>query len=409
MDCLNILHVVSIIAPRFGGAGITSQLMARYQSKMGHKVSICTTNVDYPKGILRTPTERPVFKDGVYVWHFSVSFRPLLMSISLWKWLRDKIFSFDIVHIHGLYRFPVTSAACLARRFGVPYVIMPHGSLDPFLYNQSQHNLILKRVYEHLFDFPNLKRSAAIQYTSAEEAKRAVLPKHHSKPVIIPNGIDWESYRTLPLKGRFRKRIGLNSQTPLVLFLGRVNFKKGLDLLIPAFGFVSQKHSDVRLAIVGPDNEGYGSKVWRWCRQQGIHDRVFFVGHLGQEKVKEAYVDADVFVLPSYTENFGLTVVEAMACGSPVVISDQVNIWREVQALKAGIVVGLYPRALADAICQVLSDKGAAKTMGTRGRLAVKKHFDLSRIIGQQIKMYQTLINQANRSNKSRFRKIIIN
>jgi glycosyltransferase involved in cell wall biosynthesis len=89
-----------------------------------------------------------------------------------------------------------------------------------------------------------------------------------------------------------------------------------------------------------------------------------------------------------------------MACGSPVVISDQVNIWREVQALKAGIVVGLYPRVLADAICQLLSDKNGAKTMGTRGRIAVKKHFNLSRIIEQQIKMYQVLINRSNHSSK---------
>ena len=396
MGRLNILHVVSIVAPRYAGAGIASQLMARYQAKMGHKVAICTTNVDFPKGTLMVPIDRPVFKDGIYIWYFTVTFRPLLVSIPLWMWLRAEIRSFDIVHIHGLYRFPVTSAACWARRVGIPYVIMPHGSLDPFLYNQSRHNLLLKRIYERLFDIPNLKHAAAINYTAGEEAKRAAFLKLHTKPVIIPNGIDWESYRQLPLKGSFRQRIKLNHQTPLVLFLGRVNFKKGLDLLIPAFGFVAQKYSDARLAIVGPDNEGYGSKVRRWCGQQGIQDRVFFVGHLGHEEVKEAYVDADVFVLPSYTENFGLTVVEAMACGSPVVISDQVNIWREVQGLRAGIVVGLYPCALAEAICRVLSDKGVAKTMGTRGRFAAEKYYAWSRIVEHQIQMYQVLIDEAN-------------
>ena len=132
-----------------------------------------------------------------------------------------------------------------------------------------------------------------------------------------------------PPRVTFASELRLNDQTPLVLFLGRINFKKGLDLLVPAFGRVVQKHPDARLAVVGPDNEGYGLKVRRWCEEQGIQDKVFFVDHLGFEKVKEAYVDADVFVLPSYTENFGLTVVEAMACGTPVVISDQVNIWRE--------------------------------------------------------------------------------
>jgi len=368
--------------------------MARYQAEIGHKVTICTTNVDFPKGTLMVSSEEPVFKDGTLIWHFPVQFRPLLVSMPLWLWLRSEIMSFDIVHIHGLYRFPVTAAAWWARRTGVPYLIMPHGSLDPFLYSQSQYNLPLKRIYERLFDFPNLNNAAAVYYTAEEEAKRAAFLKLRTKPVILPNGIDWESYRRLPPKGSFRRRINLNGKVPLVLFLGRINFKKGLDLLVPAFAHVVVKHPDARLAIVGPDNEGYGSKVRRWCEEQGIQGKVFFVDHLCPENVKEAYVDADVFVLPSYTENFGLTVVEAMACGSPVVISDQVNIWREVREAAAGIVVGLDPCAVAKAICRVLEDKGAAEVMGARGRVAAEENYAWSSIVKQLTRVYRDLIKE---------------
>jgi glycosyltransferase involved in cell wall biosynthesis len=368
--------------------------MARYQAEAGHKVAICTTNVDFPKGTLMVPSGEPVSKDGTLIWHFPVQFRPLLVSIPLWLWLRSEIMSFDIVHIHGLYRFPGTAAAWWARRAGVPYLIMPHGSLDPFLYRQSQYNLPLKRIYERLFDIPNLNRAAAVYYTAEEEAQRAAYLKLRAKPVILPNGIDWERYRRLPPKGCFRRRINLNDKVPLVLFLGRINFKKGLDLLVPAFAQVVVKHPDARLAIVGPDNEGYGSKVRRWCKEQGIKDNVFFVDHLSPENVKEAYADADVFVLPSYTENFGLTVVEAMACGSPVVISDQVNIWRKVQEAGAGIVIGLDPCALAEAICRVLEDKGAAEVMGVRGRVAAEKCYAWPRIVKQMTGLYRELIKE---------------
>ncbi len=373
---------------------MASQLMARYQVKAGHKVAICTTNVDFPNGTLMVPSGKPVFRDGISIWQFPVQFRPLLLSIQLWRWLRSKIMFFDIVHIHGLYRFPVSSAAWWARRRRVPYVITPHGALDPFLYRQSQYSVSLKRIYEHLFDIPNLNHAAAVHYTAEDEAERAAFLKLRTQTVVVPNGIDWESYRRYPPMGSFRRQIKLHESTPLILFLGRINFKKGLDLLVSAFGRVVQKHPTARLAIVGPDNEGYGLKVRRWCNEQGLQDKVFFVDHLGLEKVKEAYVDADVFVLPSHTENFGLTVIEAMACGTPVVISDQVNIWRRIQEARAGIVVCLDPCAVADAICMVLDDKRAAGEMGARGRIAAEKIYAWPGIIKQFNQVYRELISE---------------
>ena len=396
MGPLNILHVVSMVAPRYAGIGIASQMMARYQAKIGHKVTICTTNADFPKGTLVVPPGEPVFKDGTLTWYFPVQIRPLLVSIPLWNWMKSKIMSFDIVHIHGLYRFPVTAAAWMARKAGVPYLVMPHGSLDPFLHKQSQYNLPLKRIYERLFDIPNINHAAAVNYTTAEEAKRAAFIKLRTKPVILPCGIDWENYRRLPPQGNFRRRIKINDKTPLVLFLGRINFKKGLDLLVPAFGNVVKILPDARLAVVGPDNEGYSSKVRQWCVEQGIQDKVFFVDHLGLESVKEAYMDADVFVLPSYTENFGLTVVEAMACGTPVVISDQVNISSEIQNSRAGFVVSLDARSMADTICRVLVDKGMASDMGRKGR-RIAERYGWPLIVEKQIEMYQMLIDEANR------------
>ena len=394
MRSLNILHVVSIVAPSYGGSGIASLLMAQNQAKAGHKVAIYTTNVDFPSGTHIEPSNEPVIKNGVLIWHFSVQFRPFLVSIPFWMRLRGTIMSYDIIHIHGLYRFPVMSVALLARRVGVPYLIMPHGSLDPFLFNQSQHSLILKKISEKLLDFPNLNHAAAIHYTTKTEAERAALLGLRAKPIVVPNGIDWRIYKDIPLKGPFRRRLGLSDQTPLVLFLGRINFIKGLKLLVPAFSQVAQEYPNARLAIVGPDNEGYGAKVRRWCTEQRIEEKVLFLDYLEPVEVKQALVDADVFVLPSYTENFGLTVVEAMACKTPVVISDQVNICREVQTAGAGILVKLDPCALAKAISLILSDTSASQAMGDRGRDLAVKNYAWPSIVTQLTEIYQELIDE---------------
>jgi len=309
-------------------------------------------------------------------------------------WIDRNIMDYDIAHIHSLYRFPVTYAAFRARRVGVPYIIRPHGSLDPFLYSQSRYSIFVKRIFEQLFDIPNLNHSAAIHYTTEEEAERAQFLKLRAKPVIVPNGIDPETYRNLPSKGFFRSRLGVNGQTPLVLFLGRINFKKGLDLLIQGFPYVAQSFPKARLVIAGPDNEGYKTKVIHWCSEHGIDNRTFFLDFLDREEVKQAYIDADVFVLPSYSENFGLTVIEAMACRCPVVISNQVNIWREVQDLGAGLATEPDPRALSDAIIQVLKNKNASLKMGMIGRCAVMENYTWPNIVEQLTRIYQTLIDE---------------
>ena len=395
---MKVLHVISNMDPRSGGPTTVVRTLSAYQARSGLNVTVCTTN---PKRFVErrmTTVITPPKKNLKYRYFFSWS--NLLISPHMVKWFNNNLPLFDIVHIHGLYRFPVTSAACWARKAGVPYIIMPHGALHPFLYKQSQYSLPLKRVYERLFDIPNLNHATAIHYTSEDEAKGASFIKLNTKTIIVPNGIDWENFRRLPPKGNFRRRVGLNYDTPLILYLGRINFTKGLDLLVPAFGSVTRKHANARIAFVGPDNDGYGSVVRRWCKEQGIQDKVFFVDHLGFEAVKEAYVDSDVFVLPSYSENFGLTAVEAMACGTPVVISDQVNIWREILASGAGIVVGLDSRELADAICLLLADKQSAKAMGERGRVSAQTDYAWPRIVEQLNQVYRELIETETTSRR---------
>lgn len=364
-------------------------------------MTVCTTDCGTTLNE-KLPTEhfQTLYPDDIDLKVFSGTFSPLLVSPGLAKWLWRKINTFDIVHIHGLYRFPATYAAYQAHKQNVPYVIRPHGALDPYLYDKSSRSVWLKRLYERWFDLPNLEGAGAIHYTTEEERKRASFLNLQAPSFIIPNGIEWSRFESLPERGAFRKAQGYGDE-PLVLFLGRLHFKKGLDLLIPAFATVRHRFPQATLAIVGPENDDYGQQVRGWVTEHGLNEAVHFVDHLDGPDVLQAYVDADVFVLPSYTENFGMTVVEAMACGLPVVISDQVNIHSEVATLGGGLVTRCDADEVAGAVIGLLDDENRRRTMGQAGRQAAQAQYTWPAIAEALTHEYETVISRVRQGQRA--------
>ena len=370
-----------------------AKALACAQTYAGNEVSVCTTNLDYPSGILYPTDQESVCDNRVRVFYFPVQFRLLTASWNLRNFIKNHIREFDIVHIHGLYRFPPTYSACQARRQKIPYIITPHGALDPYLYTKSSRNVVLKRLYERWFDLPNLHGASAIHYTAEDERRRAAFLGLRAPSFVVPNGIDWGRYAQLPVRGAFRTAQGLGG-APLVLFLGRLHPKKGLDLLIPAFETIRRLVADVQLAIVGPENDRFGQQVRAWVTERRLTDSVHFVGHLEGADVIQAYVDADVFVLPSYTENFGMTVVEAMACALPVVISDQVNIHAEVVQSGAGLVTRCDAAEVAEAVIELLADPERRTVMGSAGRVAAQLRYTWPNIVDALTLEYTSVIGK---------------
>lgn len=392
---MRILHVISTLAPAAGGPTAVIQSLATAQADAGHDVTVCTTDRNNP-----TRTKLPAshfetfYPDRVTLKVFSVAYAPLLVSFSMAKWLAANVKNFDVVHIHGLYRFPPMYAAYQARKQGVPYVVRPHGSLDPYLYDKSARSVRLKRLFERLFVLPNLHRASAIHYTAEDERERVSFLALRAPSFVVPNGLDWQRYRELPPRGALRTRLGIGD-APMVLFLGRIHFKKGLDLLIPAFAAVARNMPGVKLVIAGPENDDYGEKVRGWVRDHGLEEAVHFVGPLRGDDVVQAYVDADVFTLPSYTENFGMTVAEAMACALPVVISDQVNIYAEVARAGAGAVVRCDVQELTGALEMLLHDDGSRQAMGAAGRRLVEETYTWPMIVGVLANEYEACIGNS--------------
>jgi len=388
---MRILHVIPSLARRHGGPPKAAQELCRELVRMGHEVTIYTTNLDGNQR-LDVPVDQPIRgEDGVVRWYFATQRSGLYgVSMSLIRALRRNIRSFDVVHIHTLYRFTSTVAAHYCRREGVPYILRTHGTLDPFLFYRHR---LRKRVYEALFETRNLESAAAVHFTADDEMSLAQSLGLRFRGVVVPNGVDSKSLSDLgQLRERFARDWPETSGKRVILFLGRLTFKKGLDLLAKAFGALARTRSDIHLFLAGPDDEGYGKKVRQWLDDEGVLDLVTFAGMLEGECKEAAFAAADMFVLPSYTENFGIAVAEALAAGTPVIISNKVNIWREISAAHAGLVVNCDVDELARAIATLFDSAQLRHDLSEAGKQLVAEKFNWPKIAVKMTAIYTDVI-----------------
>ena len=311
---LKVLHVIATLAARYGGPSKACLEMAQAVAALGHEVSIYTTNVDGP-GVSDVPLDRPVHRKGVEIHHFPIQ-RPRFWRVS-WPMaaaLERAIPEVDVVHVHTLYMFHDWVVGRHCRRFGVPYLLRPHGTLDPYIYRRHRWR---KRIVEWLYQDRVLREATAIHYTTEEEQELATPYVHGAPGTVVPLGLHLADYDRLPDPTALARRYPECAGRKVILFFGRLNFKKGLDLLTEAFGRILRERSDVHLLLVGPDG-GMRAQTEAWLRANGTLEQATFTDMLLGEAKLEVLAGSDLFVLPSYSENFGIAVIEAMACGLPV-------------------------------------------------------------------------------------------
>lgn len=385
---LNILHVIGGLAPRYGGPSKVCFEMARAVARLGHHVQIYTTDIDGP-GRLNVNTSGPMLKEGVTIRYFRVApprfwrFAPGLAGA-----LRREIPRVDVVHIHSLYFFTTVVAGYYCRKYGVPYIIRPHDTLAEF---QFRRHRLRKYPFEILSERRNLRCAGAVQFTSRGEFRRSRPHMFGGRGVVIPNGINSEEYIALPPAGRFRRRYPEMSGKRIILFLGRISYKKGIDILLEALAGIVHGRPALHLAIVGPDDEGLARGLKEKADRLGLAGRVTFTGMLlGKEKLA-AFRDSELFVLPSHSENFGVAAVEAMACKMPVLLSNRVEIWREVVKAGAGASSKLDPKALADRLAFLIDRPATLRKMGRRGRKLVRRQYDWKLIANRLVGLYANL------------------
>jgi glycosyltransferase involved in cell wall biosynthesis len=399
---MRILQVVGAIAPCYGGPSIACPELSRELVRQGHQVSIYACN-KAGREYLDVPLDRPVVDEGVDLRYFpAVRWSGKYMfSPALWRALEETVTQFDVVHIWSVYGFFNTAAAYWCRRRQVPHMVFPHGSLDPFL---RRRNRPRKWFYSKFFAERDYRRASAVLFNTSEEMRLAsdwpglqpsasgnkVMPKRF----VVPIGLDPKWFREPDCAAgeAFRRRFPALIGQRLVVYFGRLNFKKGLDMLVPAFARIAHEYGDVHLVLAGPGDADYVLKVKRWLGEGGVLERTTFTGALSGEDRFTILQQAELFALTSYTENFGQVVCEAMASGVPVLISDQVNIWPEVARADAGLVVPCDVDATAQALRHLLDDPPRARQMGRNGRAWVAEHLPWSVVGAQMIRVYEEIL-----------------
>jgi glycosyltransferase involved in cell wall biosynthesis len=271
----------------------------------------------------------------------------------------------DFVTLHSLYSFPVLLGYLLARFYHKPYGLWPHGVLAPF---QRQISSRKKKIYDGLLARRILDQATVLFYSASGERDETQPLKLHAPSVIVPHGIELPETDKLPAKGEFRAKF-LNAHSgPVLLYLGRLHAKKGLELLLAAFEQVASRNATVKLVIAGGgDPPRYAEHIGQLVEQAGLEKRVVLTGKLDNAAKLAALVDADLFVLPSYAENFSFAMFEALAHRVPVIVSESLNLAGEVRRYRAGLTPPRDPAAFSTAILELLADEARRKQMGENG------------------------------------------
>lgn len=380
---MKLLHVVSSYVPamRYGGTIVSVHSLCRALAARGHDVHVYTTSVDGP-GDSPVRHGEPIDIDGVKVWYFqSNTLRRLYYAPALAGALRQSIGEFAIVHTHAIYLWPLWAATRAAERAGVPYVVSPRGMLEKDLIERK--SAIWKAALIGFVEKRSLEGAAAIHVTSGREAGEAAAFGFSLRRVSeIPNGVDVDHavFTASPAVSR------MIEPGPYVLFLGRINWKKGLDRLIEAMSHAP----GIRLIVAGNDEEGYTSALESLARRRALRERVTFAGPVYGDDKAALIARALALVLPSYSENFGNVVLEAMAAARPVVVSAEVGVADLVRDNGCGVVIDGGAEQLGRAIAHVAADRNAADEMGRRGK-AVAERYSWNSVAAQMEALYQSL------------------
>lgn len=379
-----LVHVVPTYWPalRYGGPIYSVHRLCVELVNRGHTVIVLTTNVDGPNN-LPVYADKPVDIDGVKVYYFDASSsRKMYFSLRMFIKLYQLAKTVDFIHCHSLYRFPTTFSTYIARLKSVPYSISPRGTLSPTLMRKK--SWISKWLWLIAFDRKNIFKANFIHVTSDFERENIKNFRFvdQGKIINIPNGVDIAGYEYIRFSGD-----GIDNLSPAyknLLFIGRISWEKGLDRLIEAL----KDMPNVVLTIAGNDEDGFKAGLLDLADMLGVSDRVKFVGSVYGGEKDNLFKMASIVVLPSYSENFGISALEGMAHGLAVAVTPDVGLANIVREFGCGLVLPTSPKQIATCLMNLLSNPNQMGLMGAKGRQVAHDYFSWSGIAGQMEKAY---------------------
>lgn len=369
---MRILSIIHSVNPVHGGPAEGLRQLIRANAGLGHRHEVVT--LDAPDAPWLADFPAPLHPVGPAHWNYGYTPR-------LAPWLRAHAQAFDAVIVHGLWQYKSFGSWRVLRKLGVPYYVFFHGMLDPWFKREYPLKHLKKWLYWPWAEYRVLRDARAVLFTAEEESRLA--PQsfwlYKARHVVVGYGMALDDTALAADAQAFHAAFPDTRGKRLVLFLGRIHPKKGCDLLIDAFAEVAGRDPSLHLVLAGPDQVGWRSALHEQASRRGVAQRITWCGMLGGELKWSAYRAAEVFALPSHQENFGIVVAEALALGLPVLISDKVNIWREIVQADAGFAATDTVAGTADSLRRWLDlDAAQRAAMGSRAVACYQQHFHMA-------------------------------
>lgn len=379
---MKIVHAYNWLTPSNGGPPRVIAGLAAAQQALGHEVAFISSDPpddaaldEFLRGYFAVPPPRTVIRPKFF------------RAIVTRGRLRAALAGADVAHLHGIWPVAPLLVSQQCRALNIPYVLAPHGSLHRGALAEKWPRKLLGM---YVLGYGSMIRhAAALHALNAHEADGA--PRHVLPPwvEVIPNGVFAEQFATFPPPGEFRPTVPGLGAAPFVLFLSRLHWGKGCDLLASAFTDVARARPDVHLVVAGGDQGGQ-AMFEAGARTGGWTDRLHFTGEILGARKHAAFRDSSCFVLPSRHEGFSMAITEAMAWARPVVITEQCH-FPEVATEGCGRVCALAPEAIAEALLATLADPAAAEAMGARGRALVLDRYRWEAIATRTLALYEAI------------------
>jgi glycosyltransferase involved in cell wall biosynthesis len=392
---MKVLMLIPALGNVYGGPSKCIIELAEAIGSKGIQVDIVTTNangnvnLDFPLNI------------WIQEKYYRIQYFPYLNFIdykftwSLTQWLFKHVKDYDLVHTNAIFSYPILPASWACQFHRVPYIMTPHGMLEPWA---LAYKAWKKNFYFSLLEKPALQNASGIQMLASTEAQRVKQLGINAPLLLIPNGIHTHDFEELPSAEIFYRQFPETRNKTLILFLGRIDPKKGLDLLATAFAQVHNLFPTVHLIVAGQDNIGYLPTVKEYFSKASCLEAVTFTGMLTGETKYSALAAANIFVVPSYSEGFSMSVLEGMASALPCVITTGCN-FPEAEAAGAARVVDINANEIAIGLIEYLKNPKLAEETGGSARQLVFKDYTWEKIAAKTINNYQQILSKKSPNN----------
>ncbi|AFZ27940.1 glycosyltransferase [Cylindrospermum stagnale PCC 7417] len=389
---MKILHIIPSVASVRGGPSQAIVETVKALRNQGVDTEIATTN-DNGNDLLDVPLGKLIDYKQVPVRFFPRfspkvnSIREFAFSSQLTRWLWQNISNYDLLHVHAIFSYASTAAMAIARFQGIPYIVRPLGQLSEWSLQQSARK---KQIYLNLIERTNLSHSRALHLTSQQEQQEVYHLGLDAPSFVLPHGVSIPP-PILNVRYLLRQHLNLPTDEPVILFLSRLHPKKGLEYLIPALGKLT--HHRFTFVLAGSGSKEYVAEIESLLISTGIRSRTHFAGFVAGETKNLFLQGSDLFALTSHAENFGLSVLEALAVGVPVLLTSGVALASIVQQHQLGYIAELDVLAIASALEHYLSHPQETKEMCDRARQVVMENYTWERVAQEMIVVYEKIIN----------------